>query len=81
MPSSGTCGKGWSRTGSWWSSTQKAGGASRMPPEQLKCEFAALNLVPAKSTMLTGREAYLIAFRIGGPRPTPGAIKPCNSQK
>lgn len=50
-----------------------------MPAEQLKCEFAALNLVPAKSTMLTGREAYLMAFRIGGPRPAPGAINPCNS--
>ena len=48
-----------------------------MPPAQLKCEFAALNLVPAKFTMLTGREAYFMAFRISGPRPAPQAIKPC----
>jgi ubiquinone/menaquinone biosynthesis C-methylase UbiE len=50
-----------------------------MPPDQLKCEFAALNLVPAKFVMLTGREAYLIAFRIAGPRPAPQAIRPCTS--
>ena len=50
-----------------------------MPPEQLKCEFAALNLRPAKSTVLTGGEAYFMAFRIAGPRPGPDAIKPCKS--
>jgi hypothetical protein len=50
-----------------------------MPPEQLKCEFAALNLVPAKLTVLTGREAYFMAFRVAGPRPAPPAIKPCPS--
>jgi len=50
-----------------------------MPPEQLKCELAALNLVPAKFTMLMGREAYFMAFRIAGPRPAPEAIKPCRS--
>lgn len=48
-----------------------------MPPQQLKCEFAALNMIPVKSTMLTGREAYFMAFRIAGPRPAPQAIKPC----
>ena len=53
--------------------------AHGMPPAQLKCEFAALNLVPAKFTMLMGREAYLMAFRIAGPRPAPQAIKPCRS--
>lgn len=48
-----------------------------MPPEQLKCEFAALNLKPVKFTMLTGGEAYFMAFRIAGPRPAPEAIQPC----
>jgi predicted methyltransferase len=48
-----------------------------MPPEELKCELAALNLRPVKFTMLTGGEAYFMAFEIGGPRPAPGAIKPC----
>ena len=50
-----------------------------MPPEQLKCEFAALDLEPTKFTMLTGGEAYFTAFRIAGPRPEPRAIKPCKS--
>lgn len=51
-----------------------------MPPEQLKCELAALNLEPVKFTMLTGGEAYFMAFRIAGPRPAPEAIKPCGAE-
>ena len=50
-----------------------------MPPEQLRCEFAALNLAPVKFTMLTGGEVYFMAFRIAGPRPAPEQIKPCKS--
>jgi protein-L-isoaspartate O-methyltransferase len=50
-----------------------------MPPRQLKCELAALNLQPVKSTMLTGGEVYFMAFRIAGPRPEPAQIKPCSS--
>jgi len=50
-----------------------------MPPEQLKCEFAALNLKPVKFIMLTGGEAYFMAFRSAGPRPAPENIKPCKS--
>src|SRR3954447_14040953 len=49
-----------------------------MPAEQLKCEFAALNLAPVKFSMLTGGESYHIAFRAVGPRPSPEAIKPCS---
>src|SRR6476469_5822040 len=37
-----------------------------IPPAQLRCEFAALNMVPAKFSMLTGGEAYLMAFRSNG---------------
>lgn len=48
-----------------------------MPPEELKCEFAALNLKPVKFSMLTGGEAYFMAFRIAGPRPAPEAIRAC----
>lgn len=48
-----------------------------MPPEQLKCELAGLNLKPVKFAMLTGGEAYFMAFQIAGPRPAPEAIKPC----
>jgi len=50
-----------------------------MPPEQLKCELAALNLQPVRFTMLTGGEAYYMAFRAAGPRPEPQAIQPCKS--
>jgi predicted methyltransferase len=50
-----------------------------MPPQQLKCELAALNLQPVKSTMLTGGEVYFMAFRIAGPRPEPSQIKACKS--
>jgi len=52
-----------------------------LPPEQLKCEFAALNLQPVKSAMLTGGEAYFVAFRLAGPRPAPAAIKACSTVK
>ena len=50
-----------------------------MPPEQLKCEFAALNLQPVKFAVLTGGEAYFMAFRLAGDRPAPEAIRPCKS--
>lgn len=50
-----------------------------MSPQQLKCELGALNLKPTKFTMLSGDEAYFMAFRIAGPRPEPQAIEPCKS--
>jgi len=48
-----------------------------IPPGQLKCEFAALGMQPVTMTMLTGGEAYLMAFRLAGPRPEPAQIQPC----
>jgi ubiquinone/menaquinone biosynthesis C-methylase UbiE len=50
-----------------------------MPPEQLRCEFAALNLKPETFRMLAGGEVYSMAFRVAGPRPQPEAIKACGS--
>ena len=50
-----------------------------MPPQQLKCEFAALNMKPVKFSVLTGGEAYLMAFANAGPRPEPDKIEPCKS--
>jgi hypothetical protein len=35
-------------------------------------------MTPVKFTMLTGGEAYFMAFRTSGARPAPGEIKPCN---
>ena len=49
-----------------------------MPPVELRCEFASLGMTPVKFSMLTGGEAYFMAFRLSGPRPTPEQIKPCN---
>ena len=48
-----------------------------IPPAQLKCEFAALGMEPVTMTMLTGGEAYLMAFRLARPRPEPQQIRPC----
>ena len=48
-----------------------------MPPAELKCEFAALGLHPAKFNVLSGGEVYLMAFRLAGPRPAPEKIKAC----
>jgi SAM-dependent methyltransferase len=48
-----------------------------IPPAQLKCEFAALNMVPANFRMLAGGEVYLMAFRVAGPNPAPEQIKAC----
>jgi ubiquinone/menaquinone biosynthesis C-methylase UbiE len=48
-----------------------------IPPAQLKCEFAALGMQPVRFSVLTGGDAYLMAFRIAAPRPEPGKIRPC----
>jgi ubiquinone/menaquinone biosynthesis C-methylase UbiE len=50
-----------------------------MPPEQLKCELAALKLQAVKFKMLAGNESYFMAFRAAGPRPAPAAINPCKT--
>jgi ubiquinone/menaquinone biosynthesis C-methylase UbiE len=50
-----------------------------IPPAQLKCEFAALNMVPVKFSMLTGGEAYLMTFRATGAKPAPDKIKACGT--
>src|SRR6476620_9414549 len=50
-----------------------------MPPTTLRCEFAALGMVPVKAAMLSSREDYLMAFRIAASRPAPEKIKTCGS--
>ena len=51
-----------------------------MPPKLLMCEFKALGLVPAKTSWLTDANAYFVAFRVAGPRPTPSSIKACATE-
>jgi hypothetical protein len=38
-----------------------------------------MNMAPVKFRMLTGGEAYLMAFRATGPKPAPEKIKACGS--
>ena len=49
------------------------------PPEQLKCEFAALALKPVRYTRLRDPQVYLMSFEVAGPRPAPDKIKPCRT--
>jgi SAM-dependent methyltransferase len=48
-----------------------------MPPDELRCEFAALGLQPSEYKVLSGGDVYLMAFRIVAPRPAPAKIQPC----
>ena len=50
-----------------------------IPARQLKCEFAAVGMDPVKFSMLTGGDAYYMAFRLARPRPEPEKIEPCSS--
>ena len=50
-----------------------------IPPAQLKCEFAALGMDAVKMKELSGREDYLLAFRLARPRPAPEQIRPCET--
>ena len=48
-----------------------------IPPARLKCELAALGLRLERFQRLGGSDSFFAAFRAAGPRPAPGAIKPC----
>ena len=48
-----------------------------IPPEELKCEFAALGMEPVKFSTLAGGDAYYMAFRLARPRPAPDQISAC----
>lgn len=50
-----------------------------IPPQQLKCEFAALGMEPVKFAPLPGGDDYFVAFRIARPRPAPDKIEACAS--
>jgi protein-L-isoaspartate O-methyltransferase len=52
-----------------------------IPPDQLKCEFAALGMDPVKFQTLTGGEVYFMSFRIARPKPAPEKIVPCPPAK
>ena len=50
-----------------------------IPPAQLRCELAAVGLQPVRFSMLTGGEAYFMAFRQADPKPAPEKIQACKS--
>jgi ubiquinone/menaquinone biosynthesis C-methylase UbiE len=47
------------------------------PPSLLACELAAVGLKLTRVERISGGDAYLAAFTIGGERPAPANIKPC----
>ena len=47
------------------------------PPALLKCEFAAVGYAPVAMFEMPSAGGYLATFRAAGPRPEPGAIRPC----
>lgn len=51
-----------------------------MPPQLLRCEFAAVGLRMTRLQPLAGGESYFAAFRLAGQRPAPGKIEPCKAK-
>jgi hypothetical protein len=49
-----------------------------MPPRQLSCELAAVGLQRVQTLRLAGSDAYFMSFKMVGPRPEPGVIRPCS---
>jgi len=50
-----------------------------IPPQQLKCEFAAVGMEPVKYQVLTGGDVYYMAFKLARPRPAPEQMRPCGA--
>jgi ubiquinone/menaquinone biosynthesis C-methylase UbiE len=48
-----------------------------MPPNLLRCEFAAVGLKLARFEPITARETYFAAFKVAAPRPAPATIRAC----
>lgn len=51
------------------------------PPALLRCEFAAVGFTQASFEPMPRAGGYIATFRAQGPRPEPGAIKPCQLQR
>jgi len=50
-----------------------------IPPQQLKCEFAAVGMEPVKYQVLTGGDVYYMAFKLARPRPAPEQMRACGT--
>jgi protein-L-isoaspartate O-methyltransferase len=52
-----------------------------IPPDLLKCEFAAVGLDQVRFQPLAGSDGYFAAFVANRPRPEPSAIRACRPYK
>lgn len=50
-----------------------------VPPGLLVCEFKAVGLELTSIEKITNGESYFASFKIGAPRPAPGAIRACKA--
>jgi len=50
-----------------------------IPPQELKCEFAALGMEPVKFKTLSSGDVYFASFRLARPKPPPEKIVPCKT--
>jgi ubiquinone/menaquinone biosynthesis C-methylase UbiE len=48
-----------------------------IPPELLKCEFAAIGFDQVRTAQIEGTDGYFAAFEASRPRPEPEAIRAC----
>ncbi|HWK35149.1 class I SAM-dependent methyltransferase [Sphingomonas sp.] len=51
------------------------------PPALLACEFAAVGYVQIERQAMPSAGGYIAMFRPQGPRPDPGAIRPCRTAR
>ncbi|WP_230481099.1 class I SAM-dependent methyltransferase [Sphingomonas sp. Leaf21] len=51
------------------------------PPALLKCEFEAVGFTQVSFENMPSAGGYLATFQATGPRPEPGAIRPCRMQE
>jgi SAM-dependent methyltransferase len=49
------------------------------PPALLECELRAVGYVPVRHLTMPSAGGYLALFKAEGPRPAPGAIRPCDT--
>jgi SAM-dependent methyltransferase len=51
-----------------------------IPPNLLRCEFAAVGLKLIRLEPIAEGENYFASFRMAGPRPEPGQIRACKER-
>ena len=49
------------------------------PPALLECELRAVGYAPVRHVSMPSAGGYLALFKVEGPRPAPGTIRPCDA--